>query len=184
MACSCGRCSTKEDRRDLQEGFLPRQDPERRIGLLVAGNSGLPGGMVCKSTTLLPEHVHAGFRTQEEDAMANWLCAECGVNPLLAPPTPDQLQQMEGLTKVIRGEWGMIQDGSIRTVQGIDYTRATPDHYGDCWIVWGARCCEKTAEPLQTFVPAHSFDADLVFVGASNANANCRRGRNACVIFN
>ena len=53
-------------------------DPDARLGVLIAGSSGRPGGSVGSfSGELVADKVHAGHRTQEEDMVANWLSTQC-----------------------------------------------------------------------------------------------------------
>ena len=62
-------------------GFSIRQQlPKERIGVMVAANSGRPGGSVGLEQTVDPSQVHAGHKTQEEDLMSTWLLAEAGTN--------------------------------------------------------------------------------------------------------
>ena len=59
-------------------GFkIHSSNPAYRIGVLIAGNSGRPGGSVGNfGGGLNHKGVHTGHRTQEEDMVSNWLLTQ------------------------------------------------------------------------------------------------------------
>lgn len=75
------------------------------VAVMVAGNSGHPGGRVTFKHNVLKRKVGCGHRGQEEDVVSSWLTAK-GTSAFAA----------------VRGRWGMLNPGtgSVRTVQGVD----------------------------------------------------------------
>ena len=141
---------------------LYKQDTNRRVGVMVAGNSGRPAGAVGGQYRLVLGKIHHKHKTQEEDIISGWLIAECGKNNVQ--------KQNSVYMSTICGKWGMIQPNStsVKTIQGVDYTNGTdPMMYADAWTVRNAKLCEKSND----FVTRNQYPATLVFVAGPNAGA-------------
>lgn len=163
---------------------LHLERPSRRIGTMIAGNSGRPGG-ACGLPNKTVTALHAQHRTQEEDVVANWLTTECfNAGKSFDANEGDALTCASNIyASTIARKWGMVepQGTSASTLQGVDYTSSTHGGaYGDAWSVEGAHLCAKRATgaasgaAANAFVASEQFPTTLVFVAGPNAGA---RGR-------
>ncbi len=136
-------------------GFARELPDGARVGLMVAGNSGRPGGGVGLGLERIPvvdarevaRGIRGEIRTQEESVVAEWLHTEAR-----------SVRRMNRLFRgTICGAWGQTARGGTRTIQAVDYTttRFARD-YADAWVVRGARLRGCTAT--------------LVFVAGPNAS--------------
>jgi hypothetical protein len=143
--------------------------PRAKIGLMVAANSGRPGGavgLIGVTDRVNHEEIRADHKTQEEDIMSAWLSGECSSEP----ERNDLFRDTIG-GHAIGGLWGLRQAGSTdrETIQGIDYRElADPRGYADAYVVRDAVLCGKSPSG---FVPSNTVTASLVFVGGPNAGA-------------
>ena len=130
-----------------------------KIGLMIAGNNGRPGGSVGEGLMSIPivnqGMVNSGVRfelkTQEESVVSDWLDAVAG-------------SEHEARSRVFRsticGLWGQKARGSPETIQGVNYRTSTDDaDYDRAWVVRDANL-EHDGECTAT----------LVFVAGPNAN--------------
>ena len=161
--CRCisavGGCTTVAEALYIQSG------QKARLGVMVAGNSGRPGGDV--GTTNGVQKVHTNHKTQEEDIVSNWLITESNGSS----SERDSLYN-----DTIYNVWGMCTPkGStdIKTIQGVDYVNTTnPTKYADAWVVKNAYLSPKMNETGRwTFDVNRKFPASLVFVAGPNAGA-------------
>ena len=114
------------------QNFLYEQlstNDQSKAAVVVAGNSGLPGGAVGLHTNVIKDVVtraqllvspvsnRSTYGTQEEDVVKNWLLSECDLNgaPILSS------------MNLIFGEYGMLDytDTSPRTKQGVNFTNVS-----------------------------------------------------------
>ena len=112
--------------------------PSARIGSLVAGNSGRPGGGVGLPGRVDPQQVHVNHSTQEEDVMSSWMSTE------VEWWNRDKLYR-----ETIDGMWGMrVPTGSdCDTIQGVDYTKCSQaDAFADAWVVRNCVLSQKLAD--------------------------------------
>lgn len=101
---------------------------EGNVGIMVAANSGLPGGNLGNDFK-----IHANYRTQEEDVVSAWL------------NTVEKYAQEGVFNSNLVGRWGLIKPveeenkEEYDTFQGINYTTFTDiedmKKYGDAWVV-------------------------------------------------
>ena len=139
--------------------------PGAAVGVLVAANSGRPGGGCGMRGCVRRIRPH---RTHEEDIVSNWLFTECGGEPAAM----DQLY-----CATINEWWGLVDTDSRspRTVQGVDYTRATSAAaYADVWVVRDALLCAKAVSRNRApvFDLTRPVRASLFFAGGPNAGAS------------
>ena len=90
------------------------------IGVMVAGNSGRPGGAIYKPWFASPEQrlhaVRPGHRTQEESIMAAWLVGSERTAPQQLRPECDHLRRWayENMEKrflrCLHSQWGMVEN--------------------------------------------------------------------------
>ena len=146
-----------------------REHPDRAIGIVIAGNSGRPGGACGLRGSIHKVHVH--HRTQEEDIVSSWMLAEAGEN------TKDQNALFNS---PINEMWGLvdIDSSDTSTYQGVDYVSTIdPRAFADAWVVRNARVCVKSTSPLE-FVVSQRTPCSLIFVAGPNARRP-RPGGNA-----
>ena len=173
MAESHGRFFTRECEEIARDGGavtvaleVARETPGAEIGLMVAANSGRPGGAVGLTDQVDHSQVHPNHRTQEEDIMSAWLLAECS----------DKAARDTLFRETIGGLWGLRDafstDGD--TIQGVDYrTLGNPHGFADAWVVRNAQLCRKSQHPPRFFA-TDKFVASLVFVAGPNAGCSGR----------
>lgn len=131
------------------------------VAVMVAGNSGHPGGRVTYKGNVLKKKVGIGHRGQEEDIVSSWLTSK-GVSAF----------------DCVRGRWGMANSGtgSVRTIQGVDYRAAAdPQLFADAWLVRDGALCRKCAKTVDgdpfdgVFDSRDQMPVRLVFVAGPNA---------------
>lgn len=135
--------------------------PDLAIGLVVAANSGRPGGS-CGLRGRVGD-IHPYYRTQEEDVVSSWMVAEAGecefARDLLFNETINQKWGMQDLNS--RDHW---------TYQNVNYVATTNPHdYADAWVVRGASVCAKCVVPEMKFDVSRRAPCSLIFVSGPNA---------------
>ena len=161
---------------------LQAADPALRIGTMVAGNSGRPGGACgCLEQTpggrglrVIASKLHCHHKTQEEDVVSNWLLTHA-FNSLIVGDA-DTAAHCSNVFRTSLHEpkaaWGLKEPRgtSCDTIQGVDYTTASdPALYADAWIVDRVRLSRKDpAGPV--LVRADQYSTSLFFVAGPNAN--------------
>ena len=171
---------------------LHREHPGLRIGTMLAGNSGRPGGACgagphCARPDLAK--LHAGHSTQEEDVVSNWLLTHshnvCGTGTgtprkrRRAGAQEEHEEEHESeFSATIAERWGFEDLGvgtGTATRQGIDYTRAGPASYLDAWTVTEARLSAKVAggrgNRPNRYDHTKQYPTTLCFVSGPNAGA-------------
>ena len=138
----------------------------KRVGLMVAANSGRPGGSVGRmggSGGINHDKIRGDHKTQEEDIVSNWLI------------TSAKKEGREHVFKTaVGGRWGFNGGGAndFMTIQGVDYVNTTdsssyrqPAHVvPDAWV------SPKTSTGY--FCKKDRYQVDLVFVAGPNACAS------------
>ena len=133
----------------------------KKVGIMVAGNSGRPAGSVGRDDDVVCGKVHEGHKTQEESVVSSWMLGECG-------SAQTNCAEMGALfRRTIAARWGMVHVNGTdhETIQGVDYTSAKPEDYADAWVVRDAKLLvpeTKGASSLQ------KTSATLVFVSGPN----------------
>jgi len=139
--------------------------PDECVGLMVAGNSGRPGG-ACGLGDMVTA-IDANHRTQEESVFSSWMVGECG---------DDIVKQSELFVATISTRYGLLQpigSTSPRTIQHVDYmSTEDPNDFGDAWLVKDAIvCCTTTGRKWQNFDMKKKAPCHLVFAAGPNAGA-------------
>lgn len=147
----------------------------KKIGVMVAGNSGKPGGSVgTLDGEIRKRAVRADYETQEEDIVSDWLYT--------ASADHSVRNAVYGAT--IGQKWGMldVRKGSTntKTIQGVNYVDAkNPNYhiYGEAWTVNDVLLSMKKFDGagVPYYDRSRTYQASLVFV--SGPNAGCERGR-------
>jgi len=138
--------------------------PTYKLGIMIAGNSGRPGGDIGKADGTV-QKVHHHHHTQEEDLVSSWLVGEAGDN------TQKQNKLYEDH---LWNRWGMMdmESTSPHTRQGVDYTKCSKTEYArmyaDAWTINRARLCTKRRSGFNS---TETFNATLVFVAGPNMGA-------------
>jgi hypothetical protein len=145
---------------------LHDSDPSKRIGTMIAANSGRPGGAVGARGGVVRSKVHSGHKTQEEDIVSNWLLTAAGT---------DGAAQDHLFCGTINERWGMVDIASYDpgTLQDVNYVDATePTEYGDAWTVGETRLSPKVfnhSTGTYWYDTANAFPTTLVFSAGPNA---------------
>lgn len=172
----------------------PIDDPPKKIGVMVAGNSGLPGGNVGKKgtdVTLNHDNINANHTTQEEDIVSTWLTATCfSTNLEIGSEECKTIQTNE--FDIIKKQWGFedlkplpmdkqgppIPTTHFLTIQKMIYSPNNQDKnaYADAWVVRDAMLTKKIMrnpgkQNKGTFSTEEIYPATLVFVAGPNAGA-------------
>ena len=159
-----------------------------KIGVMIAGNSGLPWGGCGKSehNTYEPDikGLKKDSKTQEESIVSNWIKTTLGIPYNNLKKLDSKVQDVKRIYKdTTKGRWGMeeLNNTSIRTIQGIDYTtNKDPLSYSDAWVVSNCKLSESgyRNEKVVYKGPSNSYIANLVFVAGPNyaATSNNEKG--------
>jgi len=135
--------------------------PEARIGTMVAGNSGRPGGS-CGKRDFACE-LHARHKTQEEDVVSNWLLTH-------NHNTASKNASTEEFASTIARRWGMSSEDATSTAtrQGVDYSQARPQEYADAWTVRDVLLSAKTTTVAKRYRFEAQYPTTLCFVAGPN----------------
>lgn len=126
----------------------------KKVGLMVAANSGRPCGACGDKYKLVK--IHSGHNTQEEDVVSNCMMT-------MFPGDPEA--QNDWYRATVCGEWGMetLNVCSVRTKQGVDYVKAKePKYYSDAYT---------TPATVSANYDDKMTDVTLVFSAGPNAGA-------------
>ena len=148
---------------------------DTRIGVMVAANSGRPGG-ACGARASVSS-VHCRHRTQEEDVFSNWLVSTAG---------SDVNAQNALFQSTIDVAWGLCKLTSCdhRTFQGVDYVNAADARcFADAWVVNKGKVCVKSQTP-KAFHPKKCAPVVLVFSAGPNAGARGSKEGSMCRTLN
>ena len=148
---------------------------DTRIGVMVAANSGRPGG-ACGARGSV-RSVHCGHRTQEEDVFSNWLLSTAGSG----------VEAQNALFQsTIDVAWGLrkLKSCDHLTFQGVDYVNATDARcFADAWVVNEGQVCVKSQTP-KAFHPQKCAPVVLVFSAGPNAGACGSKEGSMCRTLN
>jgi hypothetical protein len=114
--------------------------PDEKMGVMVAANSGRPGGAVglLGGGGVDRAQVKTGHRTQEEDVLSAWLVAECGEG--------NTAGWHDLFSSTTNRAWGVLDSNSqdASTLQAVNYRTTTePADFGDAWAVANGQLCGK-----------------------------------------
>lgn len=161
---------TEEQHEHGAVGFaidLTKADPNSNIGIMVAGNSGRPGGAAglglddvpTINNTIAGKGFEGKLTTQEESVVSEWLYGEF----------PDDEQGRARLFRsTICGMWGQTKPKGNETIQDVDYTTTqTASDYADAWVVRDATLRSRRNDD--------TVKATLVFVAGPNASNKAQK---------
>lgn len=146
---------------------IVERNPHAKVGVMIAANSGLPGGALGKRPGAVTP-ADLTISTQEENIWANAVLTACGTN---------SARQLQFNRETIGGKWGMV-DGPVgnsrMTKQGIDFTQTVdPEDYNGVFVVKDAALSQITARDAQGFkrlVPNTAYPVVFAFADSINAN--------------
>ena len=151
-----------------------------RIGVMIAGNSGRPGGSIYKPWFSSPQQrlqgVHPGHHTQEESILSSWLVGSERTAPHISLaengiqfPRQTYENMEDRFLRCLHRKWGMVED-DVRAFEGfIDrYGRSTvepirwPDDVRQRWLATRQGVDYVNTENADDYGDAWSLpDADL-----------------------
>jgi hypothetical protein len=157
---------TEEEHEYGAVGYAIKIKTSTKIGIMVAGNSGRPGGGVGRGLENVPTIDHkiafkgydGQLTTQEESIVGEWLYGEF-------PEHSDNASRESLFRSTICGMWGQTQKQKTTTIQGVDYTIAKASGYADAWVVRDAKLRSRAA------ADPSPISATLVFVAGPNATS-------------
>ncbi|CAD7957808.1 unnamed protein product [Amoebophrya sp. A120] len=124
--------------------------PAENIGLVVAGNSGLPGGGIAglgpDGAQLKQGGIHANYDSQEESLVSNWIHYQVEYEKDHRSRGPRWIDPRilvgDLYASTIQNEWGLKNDhwADYTTIQGVNYrSTENPVDFSDCWVVRNTR---------------------------------------------
>lgn len=141
---------------------LVREDPTCKVGVMIAANSGLPGGALGHRPGKIKRE-DLEMKTQEESIWANAVLSECGT---------DTAKQLAFHEQTIAGKWGMedLNDPTNNlTRQGIDFTTASDaSAYNQVHVV---QDCKFSGMRMPSRKFTKTYQACVVFADSVNAGA-------------
>lgn len=135
---------------------LWKEDRDRKIGIVVAGNSGRPGGNIRNTDgSFSKRSLKTTYSTQDEAVVSNWL--------LSSGDDSDANAQFARISFA----WGLIdpEGEDTSTIQGVDYTKALPHEYGDAWYVKDVIVSNQDEKVMTD----EKYIANLIFCAGPNA---------------
>ena len=143
---------------DHQESvFLGGHQTRGKHGVMIAGNSGLPGGDYAFSGPKLGPNGKSVYNTQEEDILSRVHDATAGQQKSYALQDIMKYGMPYGMLHPHPGS-----SEEYHTIQGINYGIATPEHYAQAWVL------ENPFHPM--LIGQTSAPVSLVFCAAPNIN--------------
>jgi hypothetical protein len=140
---------------------IKQKDKDVKIGIMIAANSGLPGGALGKR----PDAVtikDVGVKTQEESIWADVVLTACGT---------DSNKQKIYYDKTIGGKWGLPTPTGSETMtkQGIDFTKVTEAaDYNGVFVL--NNCMLSALDEKKNLRGQDTYQATLIFADSINAN--------------
>ena len=167
-----------------------QKHPNKKIGAMIAGNSGLPGGDVCKTLDhngkIIENKVNPNYSTQEEDMVSCWFTATYAKNRTKSSKKDTYTALF---TKYLKNNWGMKEKNGTdyETKQGIIYFnnqdmeiyKRVLGHVNDAILCKKEKLAPTPSitnmKPKYEFNTRDTYKANLVFVGGPNANPTLGR---------
>lgn len=143
---------------------IKQKDAEARVGIMIAANSGLPGGALAYRPNAIIED-DLNLITQEESTWANVVLTNCKNNPRA---------QQAFHENTIGNQWGMVNKSDTMTKQGIDFTTATDaSSYNRSYIISDQLISAVSINPAtqkKHLNRGEAYYATFVFADSVNAN--------------
>ena len=147
---------------------LKEEFPNSSIGIVVAGNSGRPGGacghMNSKGYGYVDSLGH--HNTQEEDVVSNWLLTHKQIEG--TPPNTLFKNTIGGEKRwgMVHPDWRSNEKEAFDTIQKKRYKNAQPEDYKDAWYVDN---CLVSLKTKNSYNFGKNIRCSLVFVAGPQA---------------
>jgi hypothetical protein len=143
---------------------IKQKDAQARVGIMIAANSGLPGGALAFRPNAITEN-DLNLITQEESTWANVVLTNCKNNPRAQQAFHDN---------TIGNQWGMVNKSDTMTKQGIDFTKTMDaSSYNSSYIIPDQLISEVSVNPATQKKHLNNgevYYATFVFADSVNAN--------------
>jgi hypothetical protein len=148
-----------------------------KIGTIIAGNSGRPGG-ACGNFDGTLVNIHPNHRTQEEDIISNWFMTYM-YNKNITEEEAKIYYGNKLFEYTIFNRWGLLYPYAKRTdiknyyktIQGINYRYAKPNDYATAWTIDNVYLSDKFYKyKASQYIHENQYKTTLVFVAGPNNN--------------
>ena len=148
-----------------------------KIGTIIAGNSGRPGG-ACGNFDGTLDKIHPNHRTQEEDIISNWFMTYM-YNKNITEEEAKIYYGNKLFEYTIFNRWGLLFPYAKRTdiknyyktIQGINYRNAKPNDYATAWTIDNVYLSDKFYKyKASRYIHENQYKTTLVFVAGPNNN--------------
>ena len=148
-----------------------------KIGTIIAGNSGRPGG-ACGNFDGTLVNINPNHRTQEEDIISNWFMTYM-YNKNITEEEAKIYYGNKLFEYTIYNRWGLLYPYAKRTdiknyyktIQGINYRYAKPNDYATAWTIDNVYLSDKFYKyKASRYIHENQYKTTLVFVAGPNNN--------------
>ena len=140
-----------------------QKNPQAKIGVMIAANSGLPGGALGQSGHKITSK-DLSMTTQEESIWANAALTSSQDGHI----TPEQFHH-----QTIEGKWGLLDTKGTMTKQGIDFTTTTNAvDYNQVYLLKGCHLSKINTNTAKEKDILKNAKYEVVFAFADSVNAN------------
>jgi len=148
-----------------------------KIGTIIAGNSGRPGG-ACGNFDGTLVNINPNHRTQEEDIISNWFMTYM-YNKNITEEEAKIYYGNKLFEYTIFNRWGLLYPYAKRTdiknyyktIQGINYRYAKPNDYATAWTIDNVYLSDKFYKyKASRYIHENQYKTTLVFVAGPNNN--------------
>jgi hypothetical protein len=148
-----------------------------KIGTIIAGNSGRPGG-ACGNFDGTLVNINPNHRTQEEDIISNWFMTYM-YNKNITEEEAKIYYGNKLFEYTIFNRWGLLFPYAKRTdiknyyktIQGINYRYAKPNDYATAWTIDNVYLSDKFYKyKASRYIHENQYKTTLVFVAGPNNN--------------
>jgi hypothetical protein len=157
---------------------LYKESNPPKIGTIIAGNSGRPGGG-CGNFDGTLVNIKPTHRTQEEDIISNWIMTYMYNNSSI--PEEKKKDCVDNLFKnTIYKKWGLEfpyekstdNKNYYKTIQGINYRKAEAHDYATAWTIDDVYLSDKfyNKSGSSRYIHENQYKTTLVFVAGPNNN--------------
>ena len=156
---------------------LYKESNPPKIGTIIAGNSGRPGG-ACGNFDGTLDKIHPNHRTQEEDIISNWFMTYM-YNKNITEEEAKIYYGNKLFEYTIFNRWGLLYPYAKRTdiknyyktIQGINYRYAKPNDYATAWTIDNVYLSDKFYKyKASQYIHENQYKTTLVFVAGPNNN--------------
>jgi hypothetical protein len=156
---------------------LYKESNPPKIGTIIAGNSGRPGGG-CGNFDGTLVNIKPTHSTQEEDIISNWIMTYM-YNKNITEEEAKIYYGNKLFEYTIFNRWGLLFPYAKRTdiknyyktIQGINYRNAKPNDYATAWTIDNVYLSDKFYKyKASRYIHENQYKTTLVFVAGPNNN--------------